>query len=474
MGQLIGDAPEDGGRIHALPDKDSLLVGLVDGVEPFRHGLADHHLARGVGDQGLQKQPFIAGHFGRDTLTAVGLRDIEDLFHVEAGAGAAVVPLVLSAGAKNGDGGLALVDAHIGVLPGVEIRQLGGLRHLRRNQEGVVDRVAVKAGLHVQEGLEQLAAALDLLSGIVQQSVDIAALLLLPRLVLVHIKGRELRLLRLFLRGFLLRDLLKQVIKSSHRSFLLPFGFLFLSAGVTMLQRLTLPALGFGLCLKLCADLLHLLPHRRPLRRIIAFPVLRHGCLSRLCWPGGRRGPRGFLRPAQSRVFGLHFLLRGICHQRIQEYILLAALRPGLLRHLLFLCTGSLGTLDLAADGCHIHRGELEAFKNAIHFACVLGPNHYVGDPIRGVPIFEHAVENAVFFRFTTELHEVLILHSEHFEFLPAAEHIGESRLALGLLLVFQDGIEQERNFLCSRAGDLGGDFNAFQAHSDDLLRCVP
>ena len=196
--------------------------------------------------------------------------------------------------------------------------------------------------------------------------------------------------------------------------------------------------------------------------------------MSRLCWPGGRRGPRGFLRPAQSRVFGLHFLLRGIRHQRIQEHIFLAALLPGLLRHLLFLCAGSLGTLDLAADGCHVHRGKLEAFKNAVHFAGVLGPNHHVGDSIRGVPVFEHAVENAVLLRLTAELHEVLILHSEHFEFLSAAEHIGEPRLALGLLLVFQDGIEQERNLLGSRAGDLGGDLNAFQAHSDDLLRRIP
>ena len=68
------------------------------------------------------------------------------------------------------------------------------------------------------------------------------------------------------------------------------------------------------------------------------------------------------------------------------------------------------------------------------------------------------------------ELLEVFILHGEYPQLLAAAQHGGQPDFALGALLILQDRVEHDGDLFGRRAGQLGGNFNAVDGHSHDLI----
>lgn len=158
----------------------------------------------------------------------------------------------------------------------------------------------------------------------------------------------------------------------------------------------------------------------------------------------------------------MRFILAGVAHQRIQKQVLLTAFRAGSFRLLLLGVLLRSGPLNLTADRGHIDGRELEALKNAVDLAGILGTDHHIGNAVRSVPVLQHTVENSVTLSFLAEFHKVLVLDGKDLQLFSALQHICEAGLAFGLLLVFKDSIEQERNFLGPLAGNSGGDFSSF------------
>ena len=125
---------------------------------------------------------------------------------------------------------------------------------------------------------------------------------------------------------------------------------------------------------------------------------------------------------------------------------------------------------DFAPCCSQIGRGNSEAFKDAVDFACVFGTDEHVGMAVRVRLILEDAVQDAVLLGLPTELFQFIVAHGKHLEFFSAPEHTGKPRFAARLFLILQDRIEKNSQPLRSFTADLCGDLNPVQGHSHDLF----
>ena len=191
-----------------MPHIDDIVLRVIGHVGALRQFVGDGEAAGGVVHQGFQQKPLVTGHGGGGPLVGPGLRNIKDLFHIVGHARASVVLSVLLARFQDGDGVLEPLDVHAVGLPGVEVGQLGGLRALGGDQDGVAHGVEVKPGLHIQIGPEHTAVHPHVVNIVVDHGVDALALRLLFRRPCVLVKRR------LLLRGGLLG---KQIIIIRHR-----------------------------------------------------------------------------------------------------------------------------------------------------------------------------------------------------------------------------------------------------------------
>ena len=162
--------------------------------------------------------------------------------------------------------------------------------------------------------------------------------------------------------------------------------------------------------------------------------------------------------------------LRVLTKQLPDEIIVMGFVRTG--AHIrVLLGTGLILLLDkLCFERRQIHSGKTEPGKNAVDLGGVLCPHHNGRNAIGGVFVFEDTIKNTVLLGLLAEFLKVPILDSEHFQLLAGAEHIGQTDFAFGFLLVFQNGVNHNRQLLGGGAGQFCRDFNAVQAQTDDLI----
>ena len=125
---------------------------------------------------------------------------------------------------------------------------------------------------------------------------------------------------------------------------------------------------------------------------------------------------------------------------------------------------------DLLLDLGHIYGGKAEPLNDAVDLAGVLRPRHDVGQSIRGVPVLQYTVEDAVLFCLPAKELKVAVLDGKHLQLLAAAEHIGQAGLARRLFLLTQDGIDQNGKLFGPGAGQPDRNLTCFQRHPHDLL----
>ena len=165
---------------------------------------------------------------------------------------------------------------------------------------------------------------------------------------------------------------------------------------------------------------------------------------------------------------GLTFFLQRLSHCFFHNDL---ALR--FRRH--FLCHGftvSLVLFCLRDNASLIDLTDFKAFHNALDFGSVLrtGDNIHGNIISLGALISQDAVENAVAFCLFGELCQVLVRDRKDFQFLAGLDHIGESCLAFGLLLLLQHGHKKQGDIFCRRACKFCGDLKAFKREPDDLF----
>ena len=85
-------------------------------------------------------------------------------------------------------------------------------------------------------------------------------------------------------------------------------------------------------------------------------------------------------------------------------------------------------------------------------------------------PVREDAVKHTVFFRFLSELFQVVAFDGKDFQFLTRTEHTCQPCFAFGFLFFFKNGIQQDSDVLRTCTCNFGSDLKALQAHSDDLF----
>ena len=185
----------------------------------------------------------------------------------------------------------------------------------------------------------------------------------------------------------------------------------------------------------------------------------------------------GLRRPGRGRVCVFRRLRRGVGllgSYRFQKLIQLfiRCLRPLWRGNVITaFCLVLAGLLDLRFHRGHVHRGQAEAFKDAVDFPGILRPDHDVGKTVRGIVILQHTVENAVLLGLLAEFPQLAVPDGEHLQLLAAFQHVGKPNLAAGFLLVPQNRIQQNGQSLGRLAADFSCDFHAVEAHPHDLLR---
>lgn len=117
-----------------------------------------------------------------------------------------------------------------------------------------------------------------------------------------------------------------------------------------------------------------------------------------------------------------------------------------------------------------IHSGKTEPGKDAVNLGGVLCSNHNVRNAVSGVLVLEDAIKNTVLFGLLAKFLKIPVLNGEHFQFLAGAEHIGQTDFTFGFLLVFQNGVNHDRQLLGGGAGQFCRDLNPVQAQTDDLI----
>ena len=166
----------------------------------------------------------------------------------------------------------------------------------------------------------------------------------------------------------------------------------------------------------------------------------------------------GFLRLCRRRGWGCVFLLLNGCAQQVIQQAVVCRLVGLLLlrrRRGGFVC---LGLLDVPLDGNGIDRRQLEALHDAVNFGRILGTHHNVYHTVGGFFFpAQSAVNNAVPLGFGGKLFQMFLADGEHFEFLAAFEHSGQTLPAFGLVLVpvFQNSINHSGDIFRRRAGQL-------------------
>ena len=131
------------------------------------------------------------------------------------------------------------------------------------------------------------------------------------------------------------------------------------------------------------------------------------------------------------------------------------------------------GPFQLLLDLTDIYGGQLEPLKDAVDLGGILCPNHHIRQTVLGVLILQDTVQNAVLLGLPAEPLQVLVLYRKNPKLLSAFQHIGQTGLTLGFLLILQHRIEQDSQLLCAGAGDLRSYLHTVQGHPDDLVSCV-
>lgn len=133
-------------------------------------------------DQRLQQEQRVAAGLGL-RRRGVGLGNVKDLLDIEDHAAGAVLVLEFPARLQEHDGLAALLHLCAPFLPFLKGGKPGGLRALRRQQEGVGYAVAVEPRLHVQILRVNRLAGGGRLGGLVGDSEALSPLALLLLLV---------------------------------------------------------------------------------------------------------------------------------------------------------------------------------------------------------------------------------------------------------------------------------------------------
>ena len=184
-----------------------------------------------------------------------------------------------------------------------------------------------------------------------------------------------------------------------------------------------------------------------------------------------RWGKRGVLLRCRVLRLGF-FFLGGLFHQLVDQLIVLALFRRGLLRGCRFAAALLAGFLNILLDRSRIHHRELELLHDPV------GPCGVVLEyqDVDGVILFPHrdrGVENPVSLGLPGKPRAVLFFNGIDLQraFLP--QHGFNAGFALGLFLVFQNRVKGGGQIFRGCAGDLEGDFRALKAHAYHLLRRI-
>ena len=128
---------------------------------------------------------------------------------------------------------------------------------------------------------------------------------------------------------------------------------------------------------------------------------------------------------------------------------------------------------QLASDRGEIHGGQVVPCEDSVDLGCVLCLDHDFRDAVRGVTVFQNTVEDAVLFCLLTKLLEILIFHGKNLQLLAAAKHGRKAGLALGTLLIFQNGVQENRHLLGAGTGDARSHLGSFQCDFYNLFSSI-
>lgn len=121
---------------------------------PIWQFVPEVHLAGGVAHHGIEKQPGVLADSRLLCGGQRGLGNLKDTLDMDVDTFGTIPASVGISGLHKKNAGFSLADIAATAAPEIGISQIGGLRFLGGNQQGIADGIPLEFGLHIQVGLE--------------------------------------------------------------------------------------------------------------------------------------------------------------------------------------------------------------------------------------------------------------------------------------------------------------------------------